>query len=158
MLEGCEKDLYVTPSKDTTKHVIQQILDSDMDTLDKFCKKQFHEFSTIVEDLGVKENIGVKAEKLNQFYEFCHKYTTSDDYRQSCDILFQNYQPVSSAHSYICTYITKSIREHLLKEKAKIHIVSDREISSRNITDASKARIRYVGGYCINSVKKNTFQ
>lgn len=60
---------------------------------------------------------------------------------------------MTDAHWHICYKITVAIRKNLLSEKTEFFPVSDRQISNRKLTDACKSRIRYVGGYCLKTVR-----
>jgi uncharacterized membrane protein len=106
--------------------------------------------------MKIKEPVPVKAEDITEFYRKATAVETSDSHKLACTTLFQKYNKFDKAHSHICYKITMAIRKYLLKEKADLYPteVKSHELAKRTTTEASKGRIRYVGGYCIHQIRK----
>ena len=54
----------------------------------------------------------------------------------------------------VCYNILESVRLFFLKEKVNLLQISHNMEGKRHITDASRARVRYVAGYCLASLRK----
>ncbi|KAH3707159.1 hypothetical protein DPMN_066556 [Dreissena polymorpha] len=70
-----------------------------------------------------------------------------------CLKLFENETSYSIAHHRICFNISVEIRKFILAEKAKKVQAVENNLSRCTLTEASHARARYVGGYCIAKMR-----
>ncbi|KAH3797504.1 hypothetical protein DPMN_151085 [Dreissena polymorpha] len=159
-LKQCLTNVPVTLVQQEVNDLVNKMLLGDLAYARNFCKKQFAALTDIVKQLGVTAEVGVKAEKLNSFYAECHRYQTSDTFKVACMLLFKDCVCVSHAHSHVCSHLTNSVRQFLLQETVESFKAGEHALPTRSVTKASKARIRYVGGYCVHSTlqKFNTIR
>ncbi|KAH3818506.1 hypothetical protein DPMN_120227 [Dreissena polymorpha] len=75
-------------------------------------------------------------------------------------LLFKDCICVSHAHYHVCSHLTNSVKQFLLQENVESFKAGEHALPTRSVTKASKARIKYVGGYCVHSVlqKFNTIR
>lgn len=67
-------------------------------------------------------------------------------------------QSFENEHRIVCYKILEYVREFLIKAKADSFLTSTRQTSKRFVNDASKSRIRYVGGYCLAKLHMKSVQ
>ena len=103
--------------------------------------------------MNINEPVPVKAEQLTAFYAKSHQHQKDIEYQVNCMLAFEG-ETLSDAHWHVCYKLYVAIRKYFLASKANIYPVCDREILNRQLTDSSKSRVRYVGGYCLQSVRK----
>lgn len=135
---------------------VNQILESiSFHKLKPFVKRQFNKMKEFLNKLKIDE-LNPKAipnKVLTAFCENVHTYTTSNEYRMQCLLLFENDNNFSHEHMHVCYNIVSEIRKYLMKEKVNLFQISNKDTVERKITNASRARIRYVGGYCVNKIR-----
>ncbi|KAH3712409.1 hypothetical protein DPMN_072109 [Dreissena polymorpha] len=124
-----------------------------MNEITKFCEKEFFALNAIMDYMNITEPVQVKPETLTKFIEKCHQHQISAQYKLNCMLCFPNTN-ILSGHWYITYKLTVAIRQFILSRKEKLFPSAEKEISKRQVTNASKARIRYVGGYCIHKIKE----
>lgn len=146
----------VLPQQIECNKLVHEMINGDQVQITDFCKKIFHSHRDVIECMKIKEPVPVKAEDITEFYRKATAVETSDSHKLACTTLFQKYKKFDKAHSHICYKITMAIRKYLLKEKADIYPteVKSHELCKRTTMEASKGRIRYVGGYCIHQIRK----
>lgn len=146
-------DLVTAKQKDVHK-IISTLTLSSMQQITQFCKKTFTAMNEIIEEMNITEPMSVKPDVITTFYSKSHTFQTSAQYRLNCSLCFKDVNTITEAHWYIAYKLTVAVRKYILSEKEKMFPTSDRPISNRDITEASRARIRYVGGYCINKIRQ----
>jgi hypothetical protein len=57
-------------------------------------------------------------------------------------------------HMIVCYNLIEAVRLFYLKQKVDLLKISSSFITKRHVTDASRARVRYVAGYCLASLRK----
>ena len=114
----------------------------------KFVGIQYSVLKDLLSKMQKEPESKVPASKQTEFYKSHHDYLTSLEYRMSCMSFFPN-TSFTEAHLHICFNITVSIRTYLMRKLVELLPVPKRDISSRCVTNASLARVRYVGGFCI---------
>ncbi|KAH3882795.1 hypothetical protein DPMN_006740 [Dreissena polymorpha] len=122
-----------------------------MNEITKFCEKEFLALNAIMEYMNITEPVQVKPE--TQFIEKCHQHQISAQYRLNCMLFFPNTN-ISSGHWYITYKLTVAINQFILSRKEKLFSFVEKEISKRQVTNASIARFRYAGGFCIHKIKE----
>lgn len=124
-----------------------------MKNIIKYCQKEYLILTRIIAAMNISEPVSVKAENLTEFYAKSHQHLKEVDYKVNCMLGFEG-QNLTDAHWHVCYKLFVAIRKHLLSEKAGSFPIADRPISQRQLSDSCKSRIRYVGGYCIKSVRQ----
>ncbi|WAR09810.1 PIF1-like protein [Mya arenaria] len=136
---------------------INEILDKiHQPKLSIFVKKIFLKFAEIVTKLtgNKKSSTGVPEACLAKYYRLSHEFTTSADYTLSCIDLFGDECSFSDHHRIVCYNIVEAVRLFFLKQKVDLLKITKGNVPKRQVTDASRARIRYVAGYCLASLRK----
>lgn len=153
MINGLKVKKEVTEIHKTINSIITRI---DRQKLTIFIKLLFFKLGKLVSKLnsGSTVSSGVREKDIVQFYTLVHQFSTSDEYRMHCLILFDNEDCVSDCHMTICYDILESIRIFYIKEKVDLLKILGGSIPKRHETNASKARVRYVAGYCLATLKK----
>ena len=100
----------------------------------------------ITDSMNINDPVPVKAEQLTAFYAKSHQHQKDIEYQVNCMLAFEG-ETLSDAHWHVCYKLYVAIRKYFLASKANIYPVCDREILNRQLTDSSKSRVRYVGGY-----------
>ena len=94
-----------------------------------------------------------KTRSSYEVYAKSHKHQTDIEYQVNCMLAFEG-EILSNAYWHVFYKLYVAIRKYFSASKAPIYPVCDREILNRQLTDSSKSRVRYVGGYCLQSVRK----
>lgn len=94
----------------------------------------------------------VKCADLGDFYTSVHKHHTSAEFLLSCMQLFEN-ESFMDEHKHICFFTSVEIRKFILKQSSENYTSQPKQLVQRTVTDASRTRIRYVGGYCIAKIR-----
>ncbi|WAQ99473.1 hypothetical protein MAR_023846 [Mya arenaria] len=118
-----------------------------MEHLKIFSISQFVVISKFIEELNIKEPRNVQPKELVKFYENVHIYLTSLDYKVQCVEMFSN--DFSDEHMNIFYKIHEAIRSYILKQKALVYKIEKLNTVQRFVDGHSKAKLRYVGGYCV---------
>ena len=136
----------------TERHkLINEIISRiDVEKLFLFVKKLFFKFSKFISRLETDP----KEKDIAQFYTLVHSYSTGDEYAMQCLILFEHESSFSDCHKCICYDILESVRIFFIQQKVDLLKITGANIPKRYQTNASKARIRYVGGYCLSTLRK----
>lgn len=80
-----------------------------------------------------------------------HEYHTGTEFLLSCMMLFEN-ESFTAEHKHICFNVSVELRKFILSKKAEVYSSTSMKLTERSVTNASRARIRYIGGYCIAKV------
>ncbi|XP_021349151.1 uncharacterized protein LOC110447633 [Mizuhopecten yessoensis] len=153
VLRSMKTDNVLTPLMKEVNDLVSTLLSSNLQAAQEFSKKEFLALLAILDDLNIAEPVAVKTEHLSDFYRKSHLHQTSDEYKLNCMMLFHDMSQYPDAHGYISFNITTAIRKFLLQEKVDLFPVCDRTTSTRTITSGCRARVRYVGGYCVSKVR-----
>lgn len=154
ILNECLTEKPVTAVQEQVNVMTKDLLQNNINYCKSFCSSQIKAISNIVNNLQTAPGSQVTAHNLTEVYSDIHKYQLGESFRLSCLLMFEKYPDFSGAHSYICTKLTEGIRKFLIYEKTKLHEERASDDHERFITDASRARIRYVAGYCVSMLHK----
>lgn len=124
-------------------------------TLTNFIKKVFYKLESMISVIAIdaEDPRPVSEKHIAQFYRKVHEYSVSLEFQLNCIELF-SFDPVfTDIHKSICYNILEAVRIYFLQEKANIFEQVQMKIQPRTVTDASKARICYVAGYCVAKLK-----
>lgn len=138
----------ITPAQFQTNEILKGI---DRSKYILFCKNEYEKLSKLVDHMNVHGTKGVSAKHLSEFYAAVNTYYCSPEFLMNCMTLF-NYN-FTEDHKHICFRVSVEIRKYLLDKKTDIFPIKERSITNRTMTDASHARVRYVGGYCVANVR-----
>ncbi|XP_069139235.1 uncharacterized protein [Argopecten irradians] len=123
----------------------------------KFCNREFSLMGEAMADVGSQESNPepVKASKLAEFYTKCQQHQTSAQTKASILLMFHGFPKSvdSKVMSMIAYKLHVDVRTHLLKEKEKHYAISGKDTSQRFITESSRGKVRYVGGYCVAKLR-----
>ena len=153
MLDGLRMKKELTERQ---RNINKIIAGMDREKVSFFIKKLFFKFGKLLSNVKTKPNDSSIPEKeIVQFYGLVHQFSTSDEYKMYCLILFEGTDDnVSDCHMSICYDILESVRIFCIKEKVNLLTITGANIPQRQETNAAKARIRYVAGYCLSSLRK----
>ncbi|XP_052762012.1 uncharacterized protein LOC128204651 [Mya arenaria] len=141
---------------DDFNRIIASIISIDAEAIEFEIPEQFN-ITTVIENMKYekeKSSTGVPEACLAKYYRLSHEFTTSADYTLSCIDLFGDECSFSDHHRIVCYNIVEAIRLFYLKQKVDLLKITKGNIPKRQVTDASRARIRYVAGYCLASLRK----
>lgn len=151
-----EKLLIKKEVTDSQKKINEIVSKVDNNLLEVFVRKlfvKFSEFANSISDNDEELSKGVPEKKLNAFYKIVHQYNTSSEYKMNCLLLFER-EVFLDEHMMICYDILEEVRVPVLQKKVDLLKISGGHISRRYVTNASHARIRYVAGYCVSTLRK----
>jgi len=154
ILNKCITEVTVTAVQEQANVLARSLLSDDQHYCKSFCITQFEEISKIMCVLEATPGTPIRADKVTEVETEILRYKRSDTYRLSCLLMFAKHHGFSGAHSFICTTLTDGVSKFLLHGKTKPYREKERTIHARVITDASRARIRYVAGYCVSKLLK----
>ncbi|XP_060604284.1 uncharacterized protein LOC132757110 [Ruditapes philippinarum] len=154
ILNNIECRTVKTPMQYNSNKILKEI---DQHKYIQFCKNEYCKLSSFIEDLKINPADPVSAKNLSEFYSKVHNYQISAEFRMNCLMLFEN-TSIGEDHLHICFNISNEIRKYLLKKKAELFTVIQRTISRRAVSNASHARVRYVGGYYIAKIRHKYIQ
>ncbi|WAR02412.1 PIF1-like protein [Mya arenaria] len=148
LFESLKIKTVITPFQSKINDILSTI---SMEHLKIFSISQFVVISKFIEELNIKEPRNVQPKELVKFYENVHIYLTSLDYKVQCVEMFGN--DFSDEHMNICYKIHEAIRSYLLKQKALVYKIEKLNTVQRFVDGHSKAKLRYVGGYCVAKLR-----
>ena len=90
----------------------------------------------------------MKCQELGEFYTAMHKYHTGTEFLLTCMMLFEN-ESFKAVHKHICFNVSVELRKFILSKRAEVYSSTSMRLTERSVTNASRARIRYIGGYCM---------
>ncbi|XP_053402851.1 uncharacterized protein LOC123530709 [Mercenaria mercenaria] len=140
----------LTPMQFETNQILSSM---DKSKLEYFARNEFYKVSSIMDECNSTKTGQIVSKDLGSFYSKIHQHANSLEFRMNCLKLFQNEQSYTVSHQHICFNISVELRKYILSKQAEKVTPSSRQISKRTITQASRARVRYVGGYCIAKVR-----
>lgn len=150
ILEGIKCPTVVTTMQYDNNKILNDI---NRGKYRQFCKIEYSKLTSLVHKLNINtQPEAVSAKMQCEFYGAVHSYMTSAEFRMNC-LLFFDEAPFTETHLHICFGISNEIRKHILKKKTELYTIANRNISNRTVTNASQARVRYVGGYCIAKLR-----
>ena len=127
--------------------------DLDFGRYTKFCEGEYSKMAVFVEDLKIDPSVPVQPKLLTEFYTRVRAYQKSAEFRMKCLTLFDNVA-FSEDHLHLCFNISNEIRKFHLNKKAEQFPIGERKLSQRSVGNASHAKVRYVGGYCIAKLQE----
>lgn len=126
------------------------LLDLPEMKLELFCKKEFIFLSKFMEELNITEPRAVKSKELSEYYLKIQKHLSSFEYKLNCISVFDYEKgPITDDHMSICLECHLAVRKYIMRQKTNLYSFENQTVSTRFITVQSKARLRYVAGYCI---------
>ncbi|WAR10115.1 hypothetical protein MAR_035191 [Mya arenaria] len=150
LFESLKIKTVITPFQSKINDILSTI---SMEHLKIFSISQFVVISKFIGELNIKEPRNVQPKELVKFYENVHIYLTSLDYKVQCVEMFSN--DFSDENMNICYKIHEAIRSYLLKQKALVYKIEKLNTVQRFVDGHSKAKLRYVGGYCVAKLRHN---
>ncbi|XP_060595521.1 uncharacterized protein LOC132749678 [Ruditapes philippinarum] len=147
--------LYKKEVTDTHVCINRIIHEVDSHRLITFVKKLFLKLASYITKLTGNKSIsnGIPEKNIVSFYRLVHEFSTSAEYRMSCFMLFHG-EDFTDNHMIVCYNLIEAVRLFYLKQKVDLLKISSSFITKRRVTDASRARVRYVAGYCLASLRK----
>ena len=118
-----------------------------------FAKQQYSKITSLLNECKCSETGKIVSKDLGDFYTKQHTYTVGSEFKMQCFQLFDYEDRYTFIHQRISCNILVGIREYVIQSKAKHVDTPIKPINKRTVTEASRARIRYVGGYCIAKVR-----
>jgi hypothetical protein len=147
ILENLKTKDAVTPFQNQTNIILNEI---DRSKFKTFCQREYRQITSLVEKMNFQGP--VKCKDLGNFYTCMHAYHTGCEFLLSCMMLFDN-QSFTAEKKHICYNASIEIRKYILGKRAELYPSTTLKLTARSVTSASKARIRYIGGYCIAKVR-----
>jgi hypothetical protein len=148
-LEKILQDIHckhvVTTMQDNTNKILDEI---DRLKLETFVKTEYAKMSSFIETFNIDSTH--TAQKQTEFYTNVHNYQTSAEFQMNCLTFFD--KKFTEEHLHICFNVSNAVRTFLMRKKIEMLPISKRKTSNRTVTNASHARIRYIGGYCVSKV------
>lgn len=147
----------VTPIQKETNDIVK-VLITKPEIVQEYCKKEFLALTEILQNVSSGE--AVKSEKLAEAYTKFHEYQVSDLHELNCMLLFEDTCDPSyrEAQGHISYSISVAIRKFLLTQKVDLLPSPKTVTTPRQMTSGCKARVRYVGGYCISKIRYRYLQ
>ncbi|WAR14614.1 hypothetical protein MAR_004719, partial [Mya arenaria] len=128
IIESIHCQHVVTTHHFNTNKILE---DLDKNKVKRFVQNEYLKLKSFLEPQQEAVEVNkMPASKQSEFYHKVHLYHTSVEFRLNCLSFFD---------------ISKIFTE----KKVDLLTISNRPISKRTVTNASMARIRYIGGYCI---------
>ncbi|KAL4217004.1 hypothetical protein ACF0H5_023460 [Mactra antiquata] len=151
VMENMNHKTVVTSCQAAINEILGRIIPHRLIT---FVKKTFLKLGSCIDKLsGKKDASGIPERHLAHFYHSVHEYCGSTEYRINCLMLFKD-EDFTENHKIVCYNILEAVRVYYVKQKVRLLKVSEGGIRQRHVTNASKARIRYVAGYCVAALRK----
>ena len=125
----------------------------NMAKLELFVKKQYKKLKSMLDSCPTSTTGQIVSKNLGVFYTEEHKYSISSEFKMDSYLLFETEDTYSDVHKRIACKLSVLIREFVIKTKAKEVEAVIPEINKRKVTQASRARIRYIGGYCVVKIR-----
>ncbi|XP_045173548.2 uncharacterized protein LOC123535080 [Mercenaria mercenaria] len=158
LMETIEKNLIIEKELTSSHNKMKEIASKLDDTrLQLFVKKillKMNEFTKSICDTDDPITKGIPESKLNKFYQLVHEYNTGPEYKLNCIILFETEDDLSDEHLITCYKVLESIRLFCIEKKVELIQKETSRIQRRFVTSSSKARIRYVAGYCVSKLRQ----
>ena len=140
------------------------LLFQQMDSVKRFCSEEFDNTTYMMTDLEINEQDPqpVKADKLAKFYKLCKEYTSTLEYRARIELMFFDIKreedgsgPISQQiKSHVAFKLVGAVRQFLLAKTESLYMVHERHVQQRAVTTESYGKVRYVGGYCVSSLRQ----
>jgi hypothetical protein len=145
------------PGPFSTFLVNQNTILSNMDKskYKQFCKQEFKAISNLHDKVKSTEG-AVKCKELAKMLVEMHEHHTSSEHMLACMQLFEGGR-FTAEHRSICYNISRLLKTYILSQKAETYPSSSIKLSQRSVTNSCRARIRYIGGYCVAKVKKQNY-
>jgi hypothetical protein len=150
ILEKIRSEIVKTPIQYENNEILSRM---DFAKVEHFAKIEYKKLSSLIEECPNYETGQINSKDLGDFYLKVHEHGASLEFRMNCLKLFESESSYDVAHQHICFNIVMGLRNYIINEKAKKVQATARQVSQRTITQASRARVRYVGGYCIAKVR-----
>lgn len=147
ILEKLKSDEVLTPFQCNVNSILNNL---DKTKYKFFCKREYKRIESLVDKM--KFEGPVKCKYIGQFYTSIHEHHNSAEFLMSCMLLFEN-ESFTAEHKHICFDISVELRKFILSKRSEVYPSSARDLSGRSVTNASRARIRYIGGYCIAKIR-----
>lgn len=152
IVENIRCEHVVTPMQYNVNKILGEI---DQTKLKQFVNNEYSKLSSFVESYKLdSSHVGpVSAQSQTEFYTKVHTYQTTAEFRMNCLTFFES-TSFTEEHLHICFNISNEVRKFILKKKAELFSFSNTENTTRTVTNAAHARVRYVGGYVVAKVHK----
>ena len=153
VIESMKYKSVQSERQSTVNGILQTI---NHDKLNQFVKNQFSKVQGLIAKLNITEPKAIPSSVLTSFAKDFHMYSVSSEYRIQCLLLFEGEATFSHEHMHVCFGVLNAVRNYLTREKVKMYEICKKswfQLGKRTVTVASKARIRYVGGYCVQKVR-----
>ena len=148
--EKIKIEKVVTTCHKRMNEIISRLEDS---SLIAFVKKLFLKIRDIIistiKDSDVPK--GIPEKNLSMFLQ----YSTSTEYQMISLILFQHETVFTDEHKIICYKVLEFVKLFFIQKKVDLLQIPSNKLSKRYVTNASRARIRYVAGYCVASLRRS---
>ena len=146
--------------QESTNNAIE-LLYKNIQDVREFCAALFESTSSMIADLAITDDDPkpVTASKLAKFYKSHKEYLSSRSYFAQVQLMFfevnrlQGESISQQVMSHIAFNMAVSIRKFLLSEKEKLYRIGERVVHKRDVNEESYGKIRYVGGYCIATLR-----
>lgn len=150
----------VNTIQDNTNNAID-LLHKNMQDVREFCAASFEITSSMITELEITDHDPkpVTAGKLAKFYKHHKEYLSSRSYLAQVQLMFfevnrsQGESISQQVMSHIAFNLSVSIRKFLLSEKEKLYRIGEGIVHKRDVSEESYGKVRYVGGYCIASLR-----
>jgi hypothetical protein len=150
ILEEVKSKVVITPYQYENNETLSRI---NMTSLEIYVKKQYKKLKELLDSCPTSTSGQIVSKDLGKFYFDEHTYSISSEYKLNSYLLFENEDTYSDVHKRIAGKIYALIREFLIHSKANEVKTVITDTSNRKVTHASRARIRYIGGYCIAKIR-----
>jgi len=144
----------VTTSHRKMNEIVARINQSHYFKFVKSIMMKMKDLVKLVDDGDGPITKGIPEKSMNDFQRHVHVYSISPEYRLKCMLLFELENSLSDEHFIICYKVLESIKLYTLKQKVELIQATASRVPQRFVTDTSKARIRYVAGYCVAKLRK----
>lgn len=144
----------VTASHRKMNEIVARINQSQLLMFAKKIMLKMKDFVKLVADSDGPITKGIPEKNMNDFQRHVHMYSISPEYRLNCMLLFDQEESLCDEHFITCYKVLESIKLFALKQKVELIQATVSKVPQRFVTDTSKARIRYVAGYCVAKLRK----
>lgn len=150
IIDNIRAESVVTPMQLENNEILSRM---NFSKLEQFAKCEYRKLLSLIEECPCSTTGQISSKDLGDFYTKVHQHANSLEFKMNCMKLFENETHYGVIHQRICFNISMALRKYIVSEKSRKVETTSRQISKRTVTHASRARIRYVGGYCIAKVR-----
>jgi len=151
-IASLKEDMLFKKEVTHSQRLINQIVSTlDDAVLVSFVKKlmlKMATFSSNITDSQVTK--GVAEKDLTNLYKQVHEYSISAEYKMNCLMMFDC---ITDNHMIVCYHVLEYVRMFCIKKKVDLLTINSGTMPRRYVSDSSKARVRYVAGYCVAKLR-----